>query len=71
VLEAARDRIAFTQQRRAWSPARNDGSPAVLTGEGAYEGLSAVMFPVDGPCLFDFRGLVIEIPDPPVPYTGD
>jgi hypothetical protein len=46
-------------------------SPAVLTGEGAYEGLSAVMFPIDGPCFFDFRGLVIEIPDPPVPYTGE
>jgi hypothetical protein len=48
----------------------NEAAPAVLTGEGAYQGLTAVMFPIDGPCLFDFRGFVIEVPAPPVPYTG-
>jgi hypothetical protein len=48
----------------------NEASPAVLTGEGAYEGLTAVLFVADGPCFFDFRGIVMEVPDPPVPYTG-
>jgi hypothetical protein len=45
-------------------------APAVLTGEGAYLGLSAVLLVAEGPCFFDFRGLLMEVPDPPVPYTG-
>lgn len=49
----------------------NEGGPAVLTGEGAYAGLTAVLVVADGPCFFDFRGIVTEVPDPPVPYTGN
>jgi hypothetical protein len=48
----------------------NTGSPAVLTGEGAYKGLTAVLLNTDGTCFFNFRGVVMEVPDPPVPYTG-
>ena len=47
------------------------GSPAVLTGEGAYEGLTAVLLVTEGSCFFDFRGIVMEVPDPPVPFTGE
>ena len=46
-------------------------SVTVLIGEGAYEGLTAVLLVVDGSCFFNFRGLVMEVPDPPVPYTGE
>lgn len=46
-------------------------SPAVLTGEGAYEGLSAVLLVDDAGCFFAYRGFVMEIPDPPVPFTGN
>jgi hypothetical protein len=46
-----------------------EASPAVLIGEGAYAGLTAVLLVADGPCFFDFRGLVMEVPDPPVPFT--
>jgi hypothetical protein len=45
--------------------------PAVLTGEGGYAGLTAVLLGTDGACFFDFRGIVMEVPDPPVPYTGE
>lgn len=45
-------------------------SPIVLTGEGAYDGLTAVMFFTEGDCFFDFRGIVADVPDPPVPFTG-
>ena len=45
------------------------GSPVVLTGEGEYEGLTAVLFWMEGSCFFDFRGLIMEFPDPPVPAT--
>lgn len=45
--------------------------PLVLTGEGAYEGLTAVLLGIDGPCFIDFRGVVMEFPDPPVPATTD
>jgi hypothetical protein len=47
-------------------------SPVFLTGEGAYEGLTAVLFATEGSCFFDFRGVIMEFPDPPpVPYTGE
>lgn len=47
-------------------------SPVFLIGEGAYEGLTAVLFMTEGPCFFDFRGVLLEFPDPPpVPYTGE
>ena len=46
-------------------------SVVVLTGEGAYEGLTAVLYSFEGGCFFDYRGIVTEIPDPPVPYTGE
>jgi hypothetical protein len=45
--------------------------PVVLTGEGAYEGLTAVLFVIEDSCFFDFRGLVMEFPDPPVPATTE
>jgi hypothetical protein len=44
-------------------------SPAFLTGEGAYEGLTAILFADEGICSFNFRGIVIEVPEPPVPST--
>ena len=43
--------------------------PVVLRGEGAYEGLTALLFSVEGSCFIDFRGIVVEVPDPPVPAT--
>ena len=46
-------------------------SPLVLTGEGTYEGLTAVLLWIEGSCFFDFRGIVMEFPDPPVPATTD
>ena len=45
--------------------------PLVLTGEGAYEGLTAVLVWIKGSCFFDFRGIVMEFPDPPVPATTE
>ena len=45
-------------------------SPALLTGEGAYAGLTAILMVADGDCFFDYRGIVIEVPDSPVPYAG-
>ena len=48
-----------------------ENSVIVLTGEGAYEGLTAVLYSFEGGCFFDYRGIVTEIPDPPVPYTGN
>jgi hypothetical protein len=44
--------------------------PAVLVGEGAYAGLGAILGPGAGGCFFDFAGVIMEIPAPPVPYTG-
>jgi hypothetical protein len=44
-------------------------SPLVMTGEGAYEGMTAALLWVDGPCFLDLRGIVIEFPEPPVPAT--
>jgi hypothetical protein len=44
-------------------------SPVFLTGEGAYEGLKAILFPDVGGCFFNFKGLVIDFPEPPVPST--
>ena len=57
-------------------------SPAFLTGEGAYEGLTAVLFVTEGSfdfgavrrgeCFIDFKGVVMEFPDPPpVPSTRE
>jgi len=45
--------------------------PLVLTGEGAYEGLTAVLVWIKGSCFFDFQGIVMEFPDPPVPATTE
>jgi hypothetical protein len=45
-------------------------SPLVMSGEGAYEGLTAVLLWIDGPCFLDLRGIVIEFPATPVPATG-
>ncbi len=42
----------------------------VLVGEGAYDGLTALMFRTGGSCFFNFRGIVTDVPDTPVPYTG-
>lgn len=46
-------------------------SPVVLTGEGAYEGLTAVLFGIEDSCFIGFRGIVMEFPDPPVPSTTE
>jgi hypothetical protein len=46
-------------------------SPLVMTGEGAYEGMTAALLWVDGPCFLDLRGIVIEFPEAPVPATTD
>ena len=46
-------------------------SPFVLTGEGAYAGLTAILLDVEGSCFFSYRGVVMEMPDRPVPDTGD
>ena len=48
----------------------NQSAPVVLRGEGAYAGLTAVLIDVDGTCFQNYRGFVVEVPDPPVPYTG-
>jgi hypothetical protein len=45
--------------------------PLVMTGEGAYEGLTAVLLWTDDACFLDLRGIVIEFPDPPVPATTE
>lgn len=51
-------------------PDGSHGGLARLTGEGGYQGLTALLITVDGDCFFSFEGIVIEVPDPPVPYTG-
>jgi len=43
---------------------------AILTGEGAYAGLTAVLFKAEGSCFFNFRGFVIDVPAVPVPAHG-
>ena len=45
--------------------------PLVMIGEGAYEGLTAVMI-TDGEDCPNTQGYIIEdsIPEPPVPQTG-
>jgi hypothetical protein len=49
-----------------------DHVPTILIGEGGYQGLTAVlMVATDSPCFFDYRGIVTQIPDPPVPFTGE
>jgi hypothetical protein len=45
--------------------------PLVMTGEGDYEGFTAVLLWTEDACFLDLRGLVIEFPDPPVPATSD
>ena len=49
----------------------NASGPVVLTGEGAYEGLTAALIYEEDPCFINFRGIVIELPDPPVPATSE
>lgn len=49
-------------------------APLVMFGEGAYEGLTAVIatgdFADEGVCP-NTRGYIVEVPAPPVPYTGE
>ena len=45
--------------------------PVLLTGEGAYEGLTAVLIWIEDSCFIDWRGIVMEFPDPPVPATTE
>lgn len=52
---------------------KDDGmsSPVYLTGEGAYQGLTAILFLDEAPgCFYSFQGLVAEFPEPPVPATS-
>ena len=49
-----------------------DAGPVVLIGEGAYEGLTAVLITYSASgCFLGFEGLIMEVPAPPVPYTGE
>jgi hypothetical protein len=51
-------------------PDESPSGVARLTGEGGYAGLTALLFIVDGDCVYNFEGIVAEVPDPPEPYTG-
>jgi hypothetical protein len=46
-------------------------SPVLLTGEGDYEGLTAVLFAEEGACFMNFLGVVMEFPEPPDPATSE
>jgi hypothetical protein len=55
----------------AWQGSSYGGN-IVLVGEGAYEGLTAIVSTESGGgCFYDFSGYVMEVPAPPVPYTGE
>ena len=45
--------------------------PLLLTGEGTYEGLTAFLVGMEGSCFINWRGIVMEIPEPPVPATSE
>ena len=45
--------------------------PLLLTGEGTYEGLTAFLVGMEGSCFINWRGIVMEIPDAPVPATSE
>jgi hypothetical protein len=46
-------------------------SPLVMTGEGAYKDLTAVLLWIDGDCFLNLRGIVIDFPETPVPATSE
>jgi hypothetical protein len=45
--------------------------PLVMTGEGGYKGLTAVLIWTEGSCFLDLRGIVVEFPDAPAPATSE
>ena len=45
--------------------------PLLLTGEGTYEGLTAFLVGMEGSCFINWRGIVMGIPEPPVPATSE
>ena len=45
--------------------------PLLLTGEGTYQGLAAFLVGMDQSCFINWRGIVMEIPDAPVPATSE
>jgi hypothetical protein len=48
------------------------GGVAVLIGEEAYEGLTAIIADdEEGTCFLSFKGFIMAVPTPPVPYSGD
>jgi len=55
----------------SWPDGTNWAGPVVLIGEGGYAGLTAVLVNADGPCFLNFRGIITEIPEAPVPFTED
>jgi hypothetical protein len=78
--QVAADGLRIENDEGAWqgsgtSATLPDGtsaySPLVLTGEGAFEGLTAILVGIEDSCFFDFRGIVMEFPDPPVPATSE
>lgn len=46
--------------------------PAVLIGEGAYEGLTAIIVTsIEGDCFLNVRGFVVSVPATPAPVTQE
>ena len=45
--------------------------PLLLTGEGTYEGLTAFLIGMEDSCFIAWRGIVMEVPEPPVPATSE
>jgi len=50
----------------------SETGPAVLIGEGAYEGLTAIIVTsIEGDCFLNVRGFVTSVPATPAPVTGE
>jgi hypothetical protein len=50
----------------------SETGPAVLIGEGAYEGLTAMIATsIEGECFLNVRGIVISVPATPAPVTKE
>ena len=45
--------------------------PLLLTGEGDYDGVTAFLVGIEDSCFINWRGIVMGIPDPPVPATSE
>jgi hypothetical protein len=50
----------------------SETGPAVLIGEGGYEGLTAIMVTsIEGDCFLNVRGFVTSVPAMPAPVTEE